>query len=253
MASCTSLSGDTLAEEVETPQEGSPDKYLSPLLDGQDTAMAWDPWNAKMLVRFITFSFVLSKYKTFHRFKHAVGTRLSPEAAIHAGDEMVHDDVSWTVKRIDEAWLRNHPEQDWVHFIVMGNSIDGSYEDYMNAAPTQQKHIDERCDENESHAARFLAGDLDRLRNDDGILHERTVVSEHMENIFPELADQWRISNEEADEIGVAGTSLYMFAWQHAFVETKGRIAALVSEATHTMPISAPLEKLPGWERRAYI
>lgn len=180
-------------------------------------------------------------------------------------------DVSWTVKRIDEAWLRNHPEQDRVHFIVMGNSIDGSYEDYMNAAPTQQKHIDERCDENESHAARFLAGDLDRLSlaffarhrhytfdlnsvgDDDGILHERTVVSEHMENIFPELADQWRISNEEADEIGVAGTSLYMFAWQHAFVETKGRIAALVSEATHTMPISAPLEKLPGWERRAYI
>ncbi|KAL5357894.1 hypothetical protein BJX96DRAFT_145517 [Aspergillus floccosus] len=145
----------------------------------------------------------------------------------------------------------------------MGNSIDGSYEDYMNAARTQQKHIEEPCDENENHVANFLAGDLDRLSlaffarhrhytfdlnsvgDDDEILHERMVVAGHMDKVFPELANQWRISDGEADEIGVAGTSLHMFAWQHAFVETKGRIAALISEATHTMPISARLEKLP--------
>ncbi|EAU35086.1 predicted protein [Aspergillus terreus NIH2624] len=117
MASCTSLSGDTLAEEVETPQEGSPDKYLSPLLDGQDTAMAWDPWNAKMLVRFITFSFVLSKYKTFHRFKHAVGTRLSPEAAIHAGDEMVHD--VWKKRPLDDYLYSKSPRRIYIEFGAM--------------------------------------------------------------------------------------------------------------------------------------
>ncbi|KAL5357895.1 hypothetical protein BJX96DRAFT_145518 [Aspergillus floccosus] len=117
MVSCTSLSEDTLAEEVETPLENSPDKYLSPLLDGQDTSIAWDPLNAKMLVRFITFSFVLSKYKAFHRFKHAVGTRLSPEAAINAGDEMVHD--VWKKRPLDDYLYSKSPRRIYIEFGAM--------------------------------------------------------------------------------------------------------------------------------------
>lgn len=144
----------------------------------------------------------------------------------------------------------------------MGNSISGSYDDYMKAAQVRLPHDEPCCPENEDHVAQFLNGDLDRLslaffarhrhytfdlhgaKHEDEILHEQKVVADHMEHVFPGLAGVWSISNSEADEIGVAGTSLHMFAWQHAFFETKGRIAQLVTQANHTLPISACLGKL---------
>lgn len=67
--------------------------YVSPLLDNNstDAAAAWDPVDTRILVRFLVYSFVLSKYKTFRQFKHTVGGRLHPETAISEGDFMVHD------------------------------------------------------------------------------------------------------------------------------------------------------------------
>lgn len=68
--------------------------YVSPLLDNSSTdaaAAAWDPVDTRILVRFLVYSFVLSKHKTFCQFKHTVGGRLHPEAAICEGDFMVHD------------------------------------------------------------------------------------------------------------------------------------------------------------------
>lgn len=65
-----------------------------------------------------------------------------------------------------------------------------------------------------------------------------------MERVFPGLAEQWSISDQEADAMGTAGDSLHMFAWQRAFTETKGRIAELVSTAKDTLPILAPPERI---------
>ncbi len=63
-----------------------------------------------------------------------------------------------------------------------------------------------------------------------------------MEQGFPGLAEQWRMSDQATEAMGTAGGSWHMFAWQHAFTETKGGIAELVSTAGDTLPISAPTE-----------
>lgn len=149
------------------------------------------------------------------------------------------------------------------HIIVMGNSINGSDEDYRRANTTSQRHDKPDCRHNEEHVLKFLAHDHDRLalslfaqhrhyafdlsdRNgeDGNALHEHAVVAEHMDRFFPGLAQIWFDSSKEADEMGTAGTSLHMFGWQHIFTETKGRIAKMVSEARDTLSMAAPLGKL---------
>ncbi|KAB8255541.1 hypothetical protein BDV32DRAFT_141996 [Aspergillus pseudonomiae] len=127
---------------------------------------------------------------------------------------------------------------------------------------TRQRHEGHDCDDNEAHIAKFLVHDHDRLtlsffarhrhytfdlnssKNSINVADEREEVAEQMERVFPGLAEQWSISDQEADAMGTAGDSLHMFAWQHAFTETKGRIAELVSTAKDTLPISASLERI---------
>ncbi|GAB1196914.1 hypothetical protein APSETT444_006194 [Aspergillus pseudonomiae] len=353
----------------------------------------WNPLDVWTMVRFITYCFVLSKYKGFRRFQHVVGARIDPEAAIQAGDEMVRDvwdyslfhykyskatrrielefgilqswvsklscawlydiakassaspgidslmmrtirtsstnltciptyvgylamrelwgkdgdplilvdrhfcdsgyhsnfffatlslestnatdrdgfppqrlplkqKVTWKIERISKEWLQQHEDQHLPHVIIMGNSIEGSYDDYMTASSTRQRHEGHDCDDNEAHIAKFLVHDHDRLtlsffarhrhytfdlnssKNSINVADEREEVAEQMERVFPGLAEQWSISDQEADAMGTAGDSLHMFAWQHAFTETKGRIAELVSTAKDTLPISASLERI---------
>ncbi|KGQ04424.1 hypothetical protein BB8028_0006g06400 [Beauveria bassiana] len=354
----------------------------------------WNPLSPCTMVRFLTYSFVLSKYKCFRRFQHVVGARIDFEAVIQAGDEMVGDvwdysvrdykyskstrrieleigrlqswisklssawlydiakassaspgieslmirttrtsstdltcvptyvgylairelwgrdtdalilvdrhfcdggyhsnfflatlrlestnattdrdglppqrlplkhRVTWEIERISKDWLQKHQDQHHPHIIIMGNSIEGSYEDYMTASSTRRRHETHSCDDNEAHIAKFLAHDHDRLtlsffarhrhytfdlnssKPSIGVAGERKEVAEQMEQVFPGLAEQWSISNLEAEAMGTADGSLHMFAWQHAFTETKGRIAELVSTAKDTLPISAPLERI---------
>ncbi|KAM3464736.1 hypothetical protein MY5147_009453 [Beauveria neobassiana] len=296
----------------------------------------WNPLSPCTMVRFLTYSFVLSKYKCFRRFQHVVGARIDFEAVIQAGDEMVGDvwdysvrdykyskstrrieleigrlqswisklssawlydiakassaspgierlestnattdrdglppqrlplkhRVTWEIERISKDWLQKHQDQHHSHIIIMGNSIEGSYEDYMTASSTRRRHETHSCDDNEAHIAKFLAHDHDRLtlsffarhrhytfdlnssKPSIGVAGERKEVAEQMEQVFPGLAEQWSISNLEAEAMGTADGSLHMFAWQHAFTETKGRIAELVSTAKDTLPISAPLERI---------
>ncbi|OJJ76876.1 hypothetical protein ASPBRDRAFT_60561 [Aspergillus brasiliensis CBS 101740] len=353
----------------------------------------WNPRDAWTIVRFLTYCFVLSKYKSFRRFQHVVGARIDLEAAIRAGDEMVSDvwdyslcnykyskstrrieleigllqswisklscawlydlaktssaspgidslmmrtirtsstnltciptyvgylvmrelwgkdgdslilvdrhfcdsgyhynfffatlrlestnatdtdgfppqrlplkqKVTWKIERTSKEWLQQHGDQHLPHVIIMGNSIDGSYADYMTASRTRQHHEEDDCDDNEAHISKFLVHDHDRLtlsffarhkhytfdldglKDSIEIADEREEVAEQMELVFPGLAEQWSISDQEADAMGTAGDSLHMFAWQHAFTETKGRIAELVSTAKDTLPISAPLERI---------
>ncbi|GES57728.1 hypothetical protein ATEIFO6365_0001101700 [Aspergillus terreus] len=170
--------------------------------------------------------------------------------------------VTWKIERISKDWLQQHEDQHHPHVIIMGNSIDGSYEDYMTASSTRQRHEEHNCDDNEAHIAKFLVHDHDRLalsffarhrhytfdlnssKTSIDVPGEREEVAEQMEQVFPGLAEQWSISDQEAEAMGTSGGSLHMFAWQHAFTETKGRIAELVSTAKDTLPISAPLDRI---------
>lgn len=170
--------------------------------------------------------------------------------------------VTWKIERISKDWLQHHEDQHLPHVIIMGNSIEGSYDDYMVASSTRQRHEKDDCDDNEAHIAKFLDHDHDRLtlaffarhrhytfdlyssKTGTNVADEREEVAEQMERVFPGLAEQWSISDQEADAMGTAGESLHMFAWQHAFTETKGRIAELVSTAKDTLPISPPLGKI---------
>lgn len=132
----------------------------------------------------------------------------------------------------------------------------------MTASGTRQQHEKHNCDDNEAHIAKFLAHDHDRLtlsffarhrhytfdlnnpRTNVDVGDERQEVAEQMEHVFPGSAEQWSISDQEAETMGTAGGSLHVFAWQHAFTETKGRIAEMVSTAKDTLPISSPLERI---------
>lgn len=80
----------------------------------------WNPLCAWTMVRFLTYCFVLSKYKGFRRFQHVVGARIDPQAAIQAGDEMVRDvwDYSLRDYKYSKATRRIELEfgllQSWV-------------------------------------------------------------------------------------------------------------------------------------------
>lgn len=80
----------------------------------------WNPRSAWTMVRFLTYSFILSKYKCFRRFQQVVGARINFEAAIQAGDEMVSDvwDYSLCNYRYSKATRRIEVEigllQSWI-------------------------------------------------------------------------------------------------------------------------------------------
>ncbi|EKG19766.1 hypothetical protein MPH_02912 [Macrophomina phaseolina MS6] len=63
----------------------------SPLLGESEPGAAWNPFDVRIITRFLVYSYVLSKYKSFRRFKHVVGARLYPEAAIGYGDGLVEE------------------------------------------------------------------------------------------------------------------------------------------------------------------
>ncbi|OAA71655.1 hypothetical protein LEL_08890 [Akanthomyces lecanii RCEF 1005] len=173
--------------------------------------------------------------------------------------------VGWTMERVGQDWLFDEHGQGRPYVVVTGNSINGSYNDYMRVAHASERHQVSDCAENKAHVESFLAHDPDRLalaffghhrhytfdssgkedcKGPASVEADNKTVAGHMDRAFPGLADSWSASHEEAADVGTAGASLHMFAWQHCFAETKGRIARLVYDAKDTLPISAPLSRL---------
>ncbi|OAA34529.1 hypothetical protein BBO_09182 [Beauveria brongniartii RCEF 3172] len=197
---------------------------------------------------------------------HLESTDAGAESGVPEHCRPLRQQVSWTMERVDQDWLLSEQGQGRPYVIVTGNSINGGYEDYMRVAHTSERHSegDSSCADNDAHVAEFLAHDPDRLalsffghhrhytfdssgkekQNDETVAVDNERVAGCMDRAFPGLAACWTASHGEADEVGTAGASLRMFAWQHCFAETKGRIARLVYEANNTLPISAPLSRL---------
>ncbi|PQK11429.1 hypothetical protein BB8028_0003g00550 [Beauveria bassiana] len=202
---------------------------------------------------------------------HLESTDAGAESGVPEHRRPLRQQVSWTMERVDQDWLLSEQGQGRPYVIVTGNSINGGYEDYMRVAHTSERHNEGggSCADNDSHVARFLAHDPDRLalsffghhrhytfdssgkekQNDETVAVDNERVAGCMDRAFPGLAACWAASHGEADEVGTAGASLRMFAWQHCFAETKGRIARLVYEANNTLPISAPLSRLGAMSR----
>lgn len=59
----------------------------------------WDLLDSKLLVRFVVFSYILSKYKMFYCFKDIVGARLYPEGAVSYGYELMEQ--CWNFKNFE--------------------------------------------------------------------------------------------------------------------------------------------------------
>lgn len=148
----------------------------------------------------------------------------------------------------------------------MGNSIDGSYADYMSRIPSPniprpdgcQYHSDgDSCAENLAHVQEFLAADHGRLGLAFFASHKSysfPLVSKEDETVFVarmmeqassgdvNIKSGWMRSKNEADELGTGSGNLRVFGWQHMVLETKGRVARRVEvwrERGDMMPLAA--------------
>jgi hypothetical protein len=184
--------------------------------------------------------------------------------------------VHWNIARIGLQDLIHDDESIWPNLVIMGNSINGGHDDYMQRIATKAlSHncpADEPCIDNEAHTSRVLSADHDRLALSFFALHkayafpvsstdckddeiafveqcierwvEDTCADEESEvsTVAASLKKSWRVSREEADAMGTGGGDMRTFAWQHAFLETKGRIARQLQEwieSSDLMPLNA--------------
>ncbi|GME64801.1 uncharacterized protein BDR25DRAFT_386983 [Neofusicoccum parvum] len=59
------------------------------------------------------------------------------------------------------------------------------------------------------------------------------------------LKESWRVSRDEADAVGTGAGGMQTFAWQHALLESKARVARRIQrwmEIGELMPLHAPVE-----------
>ncbi|KAF8421185.1 hypothetical protein EV426DRAFT_536704 [Tirmania nivea] len=162
--------------------------------------------------------------------------------------------VHWSLQHIKDAnALELSQDPDTPHIVVMGNSLNGSFSDYMNRFQGTCEHTDS-CEDNHTHIEEFLASDQDRLslaifadhphyafplvskeEAEDG---EIAVVAAAMEKVVPGLAAQWQKAKNEIVTLG-AGQSLKMFMWQHVLLESGSRVIRMLNGRTSIMPLTA--------------
>ncbi|KAJ9359941.1 hypothetical protein DTO027B9_1493 [Paecilomyces variotii] len=82
----------------------SPSSGATPSIDDFESDVSplqtrWDLLDGRLVVRFIVFSYILSKYKTFFCSRDVVGARLYPEGAVSRGYELMEQ--SWNFKNVE--------------------------------------------------------------------------------------------------------------------------------------------------------
>jgi hypothetical protein len=185
--------------------------------------------------------------------------------------------VLWNIARIDLHDLMHDDDEIWPNLVIMGNSIDGGHDDYMQRIATKARShscpADESCIDNEAHTAKVLSADHDRLAlsffalhkayafpvpsthcKDDEIAFVEQCIETWVEDACADeeskgsvaaasLKESWRVSREEADAMGTGSGNMRTLAWQHAFLETRGRVARRLQEwikSSELMPLNAP-------------
>lgn len=135
----------------------------------------------------------------------------------------------------------------------MGNSLDGTFSDYMNRFQGTCEHSGP-CKDNHKHIEEFLASDQDRLSlaifadhphyafplgpKEEAEGGEIAVVAATMGRVIPGLESQWQKAKNEIITLG-AGESLKMFMWQHVLLESGSRVMRMLSGRTSIMPLTA--------------
>ncbi|KAF2680075.1 hypothetical protein K458DRAFT_445516 [Lentithecium fluviatile CBS 122367] len=207
----------------------------------------------------------------------------SPLMACPCHEHPLGLDVTWTLNQISLEELIQDDELIRPHLVIMGNSINGGHDEYMQrfAAKVRPHNCsaDEVCIDNEAHITHVLSANHDRLALSFFASHKAYAFSvsyedykdsdsdnaevafvEHRMDIWAEtigaydggevaataasLKESWRISREEADAMGTGGGNMRVFAWQHAFLETKGRVVRRIQkwiEIGELMPLHAPI------------
>ncbi|KAB2569576.1 hypothetical protein DBV05_g11749 [Lasiodiplodia theobromae] len=177
--------------------------------------------------------------------------------------------VRWTIQH-DSLSSSSSSDNTRPHLVIMGNSIAGGHAAYMSriAAAAAPHHCtpDHPCADNEAHVRDVLAADHNRLALAFFAVHKAyafPVGSDDGEIAFVEgqmdaweeqggvlgidddaarvtLKDVWKMSREEADEMGTGEGGMQTFAWQHAFLETRARVLRRVErwvEKGELMPL----------------
>ncbi|KAK8093321.1 hypothetical protein PG997_000006 [Apiospora hydei] len=160
------------------------------------------------------------------------------------------------------------------HMVVMGNSINGSYKAYTDLvysslrdetkpqrtrehreAEEAQHCRAQHCVANEEHVEVFLLADHDKLALSFFAIHPRG--EEDVDRFIHDKASDWsaqhgqqlwRLWQEchaDADQVGTGEGYMGTFRWQHAFLESKGRLGALLRRAQmedDLMPLKAPIK-----------
>ncbi|KAK7949414.1 uncharacterized protein PG986_010300 [Apiospora aurea] len=167
------------------------------------------------------------------------------------------------------------------HMVVMGNSIDGSYKAYTDLVysslrdetkpqrtrehrETEEGHHHGgagHCVANEEHVEVFLRADHDKLALSFFAIHPAYAFplgkgEEDVDRFIqdkasdwsalhgPQLWRLWQECRADADQVGTGEGYMGTFRWQHAFLESKGRLGALLRRAQmeeDLMPLKAPI------------
>ncbi|ORX94547.1 hypothetical protein BCR34DRAFT_499185 [Clohesyomyces aquaticus] len=194
--------------------------------------------------------------------------------------------VTWKVTKTSLESLIDDSDTIQPHIVIMGNSINGGHNEYMQRfAKKVRVHDSPRenpCTDNEMHIQALLAADHDRLALSFFATHKAYAFlvpganhgngnendNDHSETAFVDqgidmwassagiyasdmsrenattLKESWRTSKGESDAMGTGAGGMHIFAWQHAFLETKGRVARRIkkwAEVGDMMPLHAPI------------
>jgi hypothetical protein len=168
--------------------------------------------------------------------------------------------IQWLLEEISVDDLARDADQIVPRLVVFGNSIDGSYEDYVERitwdvqAPMggiKPHYSAEMCLENSRHVADFLVANHDRIALATMAAHDlyqfklpfgedaKTFLSRCFDGFSRRngsevqgeaLRDYWQRSEAEVDALGAGKQDMHLFAWQHVFLETNARLAYQVVE-----------------------
>nr|KMM67742.1 hypothetical protein CPAG_04075 [Coccidioides posadasii RMSCC 3488] len=162
--------------------------------------------------------------------------------------------VRWQLTKVTAKELLSSTNVE-PHIVISGNSLNGTYDDYMRIKSPAHVHDDDQCPDNFEHCQIIKAVNMDRialaifaehkhysfeLTGEDGRIGEAEVVGKFMEEADPWLRGDWEKRKYEAFDLGT-GFSLKTIMWQHVVLETVGRAAALMEANLETIPLGAPV------------
>ncbi|KAK8086008.1 hypothetical protein PG994_000982 [Apiospora phragmitis] len=186
----------------------------------------------------------------------------------------------WRIQKTSVEQIMALSDPATPHMVVMGNSIvDGSYKTYTDLVYASLRDGDgtktrraceheggheegaSHCAANQAHVEAFLRADHDRLALSFFAIHPAYALplspGEHVDHFIrdkasdwspPHGTELWRLWEQcraDADRVGTGEENMGTFRWQHAFLESKGRLGALLRQAQREddlMPLKAPVK-----------